>query len=136
MVYIYDYYSYLLFKLYLLFINVFSFIQILAFIYLYNLLVWVHLSVRLFPCFFVPNKTAEPSRPKFCVGPHVITVKVYEWSKFQKFASFKIQFKWKFSKILKIHDLFLKSANFFVMFYNVHKENMFTIEVEDGLETV
>ena len=119
MVYIYDYYSYLLFKLYLLFINVFSFIQILAFIYLYNLLVWVHLSVRLLPCFFVPNKTAEPSRPKFCVGPHVVTMKVYEWSKFQKFASFKIQFKWKFSKILK-STIFFKNPRTFLLCFTMY----------------
>ena len=31
-------------------------------------------------CLFVSNnvKTAEPVRPKFCVGPHVIPGKVYE----------------------------------------------------------
>ena len=28
----------------------------------------------------------------------------------------------------------MKSANFFVLFYNVHKENMFTIDLEDGYE--
>ena len=26
----------------------------------------------------------------------------------------------------------MKSVIFFVLFYNVHKENMFTIEIEDG----
>ena len=28
----------------------------------------------------------------------------------------------------------MKSANFFVLFYNVQKENMFTIEIEDERE--
>ena len=36
-------------------------------------------------------------------------------------------------EILKIHELFFKSAKFlFVLFYNVYKENMFTIEIEDA----
>ena len=39
----------------------------------------------------------------------------------------------EFFKILKIHEIFcLKSVNIFVLFYNVHKENMFTIDIEDG----
>ena len=40
-------------------------------------------------------------------------------------------------KILKIHEIFVwKSANYFcfVLFYDVHKENMFTINLEDGRE--
>ena len=41
----------------------------------------------------------------------------------------------KFLKILKIHEFFLGNPQtFFVLFYNVHKENMFIIEIEDGCE--
>ena len=38
------------------------------------------LSGCLFVCFYPINvKTAEPIKPKFCVGPHVTPKKVYEW---------------------------------------------------------
>ena len=41
----------------------------------------------------------------------------------------------KFLKILKIHEIFLwKSANYLCFFYDVHKENMFTMNLEDGRE--
>ena len=68
------------------------------------------LSVCLFVCLYPINvKTAEPIRPKFFVGHHVILGKVYGWSSFQKFASIKI----RFLKCLKIHDIFfIKSAKF------------------------
>ena len=40
-----------------------------------------------------------------------------------------------FLKILKIHDIFCEYYwFFFVLFYYVHKENMFTINLEDGRE--
>ena len=55
--------------------------------------------------------------------------KIYEWSKSKKFASNKI---W-FSLNLKIHEFFfMKSVNYFLV--NVHKEDMFIIEKEDGRE--
>ena len=39
----------------------------------------------------------------------------------------------KFLKILKIHEIFLwKSANYFYFVYDVHKENMFTINLEEA----
>ena len=39
----------------------------------------------------------------------------------------------KFLKILKIHNIFCESQRIiFVLFYDVHKENMFTINLEDG----
>ena len=38
----------------------------------------------------------------------------------------------KFLKIFKIHEIFCE--NLFVLFYDVHKENMFTINLEDGRE--
>ena len=41
----------------------------------------------------------------------------------------------KFLKILKIHEIFCENARIiFVLFYDVHKENTFTINLEDGRE--
>ena len=41
----------------------------------------------------------------------------------------------KFFKILKIHEIFCENARIiFILFYDVHKENMFTINLEDGRE--
>ena len=73
-------------------------------------------------CLFVSNfnvKMAEPIGPTFIVGPHVTPKKVYDNRIFQKF--------------LKIHEIyFFKSAKF----YNVYKENMFTIKIEYGREAL
>ena len=39
----------------------------------------------------------------------------------------------KFLKILKIHEIFCENPRIiFVLFYDVHKENMFTINLEYG----
>ena len=39
----------------------------------------------------------------------------------------------KFFKILKIHEIFCENPRIiFVLFYDEHKENMFTINLEDG----
>ena len=41
----------------------------------------------------------------------------------------------KFLKILKIREIFCENPRIiFVLFYNVHKENMFTINLGDGRE--
>ena len=41
----------------------------------------------------------------------------------------------KFLKILKIREIFCKIPRIiFVLFYDVHKTNMFTIKLEDGRE--
>ena len=41
----------------------------------------------------------------------------------------------KFLKILKIHEIFCENPRIiFVLLYDVHKENMFTINLEDGHE--
>ena len=41
----------------------------------------------------------------------------------------------KFLKILKIHEIFCENPPIiFVLFYDVHKENMFTFNLEDGRE--
>ena len=96
-------------------------------IYIYPLLVClgVCLSVRLYPINVI---TAELIGPKFCVDPHMAPGKIYEWSKSKKFAPNKI---W-FSLNLKSTKFFMKSVNYFLV--NVHKEDMFRIEKEDGRE--
>ena len=41
----------------------------------------------------------------------------------------------KFFKILKIHEIFCENPRIiFVLCYDIHKENMFTINLEDGRE--
>ena len=41
----------------------------------------------------------------------------------------------KFFEILKIHEIFCENPRIiFVLFYDVHTENMFTINLEDGRE--
>ena len=41
----------------------------------------------------------------------------------------------KFFKILKIHEFLCENPQtIFILFYDVHKENMFTINLEDGRE--
>ena len=41
----------------------------------------------------------------------------------------------KFFKILKIREIFCENLQIiFILFYDVHKENMFTINLEDGRE--
>ena len=41
----------------------------------------------------------------------------------------------KFYKILNIHEIFCENPRIiFVLFYDVHKESMFTINLEDGRE--
>ena len=41
----------------------------------------------------------------------------------------------KFLKILKIREIFCENPRIiFVLFYDVHKENMFTTNLEDGRE--
>ena len=74
-------------------------------------------------------KTAEPIGPKFCVGAHMTRGKDYEWLKFQKLASNKI----RFSLNLKKQELFYQIRELFLfLFLNVHKEKMFTMELEDA----
>ena len=73
------------------------------------------LSVCLFVCLYSINvKTAEPIGPKFFVGHHVTTGKVYEWSKFQIFVFIK------FLKILKIHKIFVKIRELFLFCFTMY----------------
>ena len=91
------------------------------------------LSVCLFVCLYPINvKTAEPIGPKFFVGHLGTPRKVYEWPKFQIFVSIKIRSSLKILKFLKIHEILCENPRIiFVLFYDVHKENMFTINLED-----
>ena len=60
------------------------------------------------------------------------TGKVYEYS---NICLHQISIFIKFLKILKIHDIFCENPRIiFVLFYDVHKENMFTTNLEDGHE--
>ena len=55
----------------------------------------------------------------------------------QNFKNLCLKFFYFCKKIKKFENLrilFIKSANFFVV-YILHKENMFTIEIEYGRET-
>jgi len=92
------------------------------------------LSVCLFVCLYPINvKTAEPIGAKFFVGQIGTPGKVYEWSKFQIFVSIKIRSSLNFLKFWKSTNFFVKIRELF-LFYDVHKENMFTINLEDGRE--
>jgi len=53
----------------------------------------------------------------------------------QNFKYFQNSIFIKFLKILKIHEIFCENLRIiFVMFYDVLKENMFTVNLEDGRE--
>ena len=86
--------------------------------------------------YLINVKTAEPIRSKFCAGPHVAPGKVNKWSKFQIFVFIKIRFSLNFWKFRKSTNFFVKICElFYVLFYDVHKENMFTIERKDGCKS-
>ena len=84
-------------------------------------------------CLFVSSKRWKRLN-KFCVGPHITPGKVNEWSKYQKLASGKCRFLLNFKNPPKF--FFTKSANFFVFcfVYNVYKEKIFAIEIENERE--
>ena len=79
---------------------------------IYILCLSVCLFVRLEP---MNVKTAEPIGPKFCVGPHVASGNVYEWSRFQKFVSNKIRFLSNF----EIHEIFLWNPRSFLFCFTM-----------------
>ena len=113
---------------FLLFQNLFVNPSFVLSIYKFGLSVWV--SVCLFVCLYPINvKTAEPIGPKFFVGHIGTPGMVYESSKFQIFVSIKIRSSLNFEyprffyKICKL---------FFLLFYNLNKEKLFPIEIEDG----
>ena len=59
-------------------------------------------------------------------------VKVNGWLKFEKLAYNKIRFPLNFENP---RNFYMKSANFVLFrFYNVFKDTIFTVEIEDGRE--
>ena len=86
------------------------------------------LSVCLYP---INVKTAEPIGPKFFVPREGLWI-----IKISNICLYQNSIVIKFFKILKIREIFCKNPRIiFVYFYDVHKENMFTINLEDGRET-
>ena len=116
-----------------LYISEYKFILLMClniFVYLY-----IHilcLSVRV----FVSNKRKYgwTDRAKKILGPHMTKGKIYGWSKFKKLASIKIRFSLNFEIhvicFCKIHELFC-----FLLFYNIYKKKLITIEIGYGHET-
>ena len=95
------------------------------------------LSVCLFVCLFVSNKRQNGWTDQAQIlcgtsrGPR-------EGLWMIKISNICLHQNWifiNFLKILKIHEFFwFKFENFFVLFYDVHKENMSAIKIEDGRE--
>jgi len=86
-------------------------------------------------CLFVSQinvKTAEPIGPKIFCGTSRDPRKVYGWLYYQKIPVTKFYF-WKFRKSTKFCYKIRETFVLF-LFYNEYKENMFTIEIEDGRE--
>ena len=95
------------------------------------------LSVCLFVCLFVANKRQNgwTDRAQIFYGTsrdpreglwmiEILNICLHQNSIFIKFL-----------KILKIHKIFCENPRIiFVLFYDVHKENMFTINLEGGRE--
>ena len=84
---------------------------------------WVALFVYLSVCLYPINvKTAEPIWPKFFVGHHVTTGKVYEWSKFQIFVSIKIWSSLNFLKFWKSAKFFVKIRELFLFCFTMYRK--------------
>ena len=75
------------------------------------------LIVLVFVCLYpINNKTAQPIRPIFCVGPHMTPGNVYGCSKLQKMCVQKFLIFVKFQNYLKIHHFFFS--------FRLYKETM------------
>ena len=73
-------------------------------------------------------KTATPIGPKFCVGLHMSTGKVYQVDQnFKNVPPNKIQFSYNVENPRNF--FFYKIRNFFVFVLNVYKEKMFKVEI-------
>ena len=79
------------------------------------------LSGLVFVCLYPINvKTAEPIAPKFVMGHHVTTGKVYEWSKFQIFVSIKIRYSLNFWTFWKSTNFFVKIRELFLFCFTMY----------------
>ena len=98
-------------------------------VYLYTLLVWVSV------CLFVSNKRQNgwTDRAQIFCGTSRAHREGLWMIKILNICLHQNSIFIKFLKILKIHEIFCENPRIiFVLFYNVHKENMFTINLEDG----
>ena len=84
------------------------------------------LALCLFICLYPINvKMAEPIGPKFFVGHHMTTGKVYEYYKKILKVFFKgFQFCKKKIKFLKIRKFFFKSAIFFLLCFKCKQKEL------------
>ena len=98
---------------------------------------FAYLSVCLFVCLFVSN-----NRQHVWAGLNFLWDITWPQGRFMNDQSFKYLSPSKlvfikFLKILKINDFFCENRRIiFVLFYGKHKENMFTITLEDGCEAL
>ena len=95
------------------------------------------LSVCLFVCLFVSNKRQNgwTDRAQIFCGTSRDPREGLWMIKIQIFVSIKIRSSLNFFKFWKSTKFFVKIRElFFVLFYDVHKENMFTINLENGRE--
>jgi len=95
------------------------------------------LSVCLFVCLFVSNKRQNgwTDRAQIFCGTSRDPRKGLWMIKILNICLHQNSIFIKFFKILKIHEIFCENPRIiFVLFYDVHKENMFTIYLEDRRE--
>ena len=93
----------------------------------------VCLSVMVSVCLFVSNKRQNGWTDR---GPNFLWDREGLWKiKISNICLHQNSIVIKFFKILKIHEIFCENPRIiFVLFYDVHKENLFTINLEDGRE--
>ena len=113
--------------------------QLYIYIYVQHYLVETDiytLLVYLFVCLFVSNKKSKRlnrSGPNFLWD--IYPREVLWMIKISNICLHQNSIFIKFLKILKIHEIFCENPRIiFVLFFDVHKENMFTINLEDGRE--
>ena len=92
------------------------------------------LSVCLYP---INVKTAEPIGPKFYCGTSRDPREGLWKIKISNICLYQNSIVIKFFNILKIREIFCENPRIiFILFYDVHKENMFTINLGDGREAL
>jgi len=95
------------------------------------------LSVCLFVCLFVSNKRQNgwTDRAQILCGTSRDQGEGLWRIKISNICLHQNSIVIKFLKILKIREIFCENPRIiFVLFYDVQKENMFTINLEDGRE--
>ena len=90
----------------------------------------------MFVCLFVSNKRQNgwTDRAQIFCGTSRDPREGYEWSKFQILVSIKIRSPFNVLNFENPQNFFENPRIIFVLFYDVHKENMFTINLEDVRE--